>query len=378
MHIAFVSPFDAHDRRAWSGTPYRMHRALASHVDRVSVVAPLTLGPAVSRATLRAVGARLRGRPHHRLHTRAAAEAMAEQTAAAIAHLSPDAVLCPSSLPLARLDADIPVAFWTDLTFEAALFFYEGYGALPDVDIDEALRLDADAIRRSHAFYASDFAARSAISYSGGDPDRVRVVPFGANLDAVPAEADVHAAIDARPAGRCDMLFLGVDWYRKGGDVAVQVADALNAAGVPATLTVVGCTPVLDRPRPYVRLRGFLPKSTPEGRAELERLLATSHVLLMPVRAEAFGCVFCEASAYGMPSITTTSGGAGSAVTDGDNGLLFGPRPAADDLAARIGALVRDRDAYRALARRARSAFDARLSWHATTGIVAARLADVA
>ena len=378
MHVAFVSPHDAMDGRSWSGTPLRMHRALAGHVERVSVVSPLSAGPTLSRATLRAVEARLRGRPHYRLHTADAAEAMAEQTAAAIGRLRPDIVLSPSTLPLARLSTDVPVAFWTDLTFEAALYFYDGYAALPTGDIAEALQLDGDAIRRSHAFYASDFAARSAVGYSGADPDRVRVVPFGANLDAVPAEADVHAAIDARAADTCHLLFLGVEWYRKGGDVAVQVADALNAAGVPTTLTVVGCAPVLDRPRPYVHARGFLSKATAEGRAELERLLATSHLLMMPVRAEAFGCVFCEASAYGMPSVATTSGGSGSAVTDGENGLLFGPRPSAADIAERVAALVRDRAAYRALARSARATFDARLSWHATTGIVAARLGCVA
>ncbi|HEX8299778.1 MAG TPA: glycosyltransferase family 4 protein, partial [Rubricoccaceae bacterium] len=177
--------------------------------------------------------------------------------------------------------------------------------------------------------------------------------------------------------GACNLLFLGVDWYRKGGDVAVQVADALNAVGVPTTLTVVGCTPNLDRPRPYVHLRGFISKATAEGRAEIERLLATSHLLMMPVRAEAFGCVFCEASAYGVPSVTTTSGGAGSAVTDGENGLVFEPRASAAEIAARVEALVRDTHAYRALARRSRATFEARLNWHAATGAVAARLAEV-
>ncbi|HEX9952118.1 MAG TPA: glycosyltransferase family 4 protein [Rubricoccaceae bacterium] len=379
MHVAFVSPFGAHDGRSWSGIPLRMHRALAAHVDRVSVVTPLSFGPTVSRATARAVASRLRGRPHSRYHTVAAADALAEQTADAIARLRPDAVLSPSSLPFARLEqTGIPVAFWTDLTFEAAMFLYDGYAALPDADIAEALRLDTDAIRRSHAFYASAYAARSAIAYSGADPEHVRVVPFGANLDIIPTEAEVAGAIGARPAGACDMLFLGVDWYRKGGDVAVQVADALNASGVPATLSVVGCTPVLDQPRPYVHLHGFVSKATVEGRAKIEHLLATSHLLMMPVRAEAFGCVFCEASAYGVPSVTTRSGGAGSAVMDGENGLVFEPRASAAEIAARVEALVRDRNAYQMLARRSRAVFDERLNWHAATGAVAARLAEVA
>ncbi len=378
MHVAFVSPFDAIDARAWSGIPLRMHRALAAHVTRVSVVPPLSLGPGFSRATLRAATARLRGQAHNRYHTADVADAYAEQTAKAIARLRPDAVLSPSSLPFARLEADVPVAFWTDLTFEAAMFLYDGYAALPDASIAEALRLDAAAIHRSHAFYASAYAARSAVAYSGGDPVRVRVVPFGANLDSVPTEADVRGAIDARPTDVCNLLFLGVDWYRKGGDVAVQVADALNAAGVPTTLTVVGCTPVLDRPRPYVRTPGFLSKSTPDGRAAFERIVAASHLLVMPVRAEAFGCVFGEASAFGVPSVVTTSGGSGSAVADGENGFVFGPRTSAAEIAARVAALVRDPAAYRALARSSRAVFDERLNWASATAVVAARLAEVA
>ena len=206
MHVAFVSPFDAHDERSWSGIPLRMHRALAAHVDRVSVVTPLSFGPAVSRASIRAMASRLRGRPHDRYHTAAAADALAEQTAAAIARLRPDVVLSPSSLPVARLKADIPVAFWTDLTFEAAMFLYDGYASLSDADIAEALCLDAAAITRSHAFYASTYAARSAVAYAGADPERVRVVPFGANLDTTLTSADVDDAVRSRPAGACHRL----------------------------------------------------------------------------------------------------------------------------------------------------------------------------
>ena len=381
MHVAFVSPFDARAIRSWSGIPYFMSRAMGAHVERVSYVTPLrrrgSLGAAAQTAA-RKLRHRLRGEPYYPIHTEAVARVMAEEAAEGLARLRPDAVLAPSSLPVAYLDAGCPTAFWTDATFESMLHFYEGYGALPEDNLLEGHRVEGAALARSRfALYASDYAARSARHYYGAAPERVHVVPFGANLDRVP-DAAVSAAIDARPTDACRLLFLGVDWVRKGGDVAVLVADAMNRAGLPTTLDVVGLTPRLDRPRPYVHAHGFISKETPEGRARLERLILEAHALVMPVRAEAFGCVFCEASAFGLPSVTTTAGGAGSAVTDGVNGLLYPPRPDPEAIAERLLALVRDRDAYRALARGARAEYERRLNWHAATGRVAALLAAAA
>ena len=42
------------------------------------------------------------------------------------------------------------------------------------------------------------------------------------------------------------LLFIGMDWQRKGGPVALAVTRELNRMNIPAGLTVIGCNPLLD------------------------------------------------------------------------------------------------------------------------------------
>lgn len=41
-------------------------------------------------------------------------------------------------------------------------------------------------------------------------------------------------------SGTLNVLFSGVEWERKGGDVAVKSVDRLNQLGVKAKLVIVG------------------------------------------------------------------------------------------------------------------------------------------
>jgi glycosyltransferase involved in cell wall biosynthesis len=174
------------------------------------------------------------------------------------------------------------------------------------------------------------------------------------------------------------MLFLAVEWERKGGDIAVEAARRLNEDGIPTTLVVVGCTPPADQIEPFVDCRGFVDKRTEAGREELSRLLAESHVLIHPARAEAYGLALTEASAFGLPVVAAGVGGITTIVHDGRNGhaLAAGSSPAA--YAAAVSRIVEDRERMLGFARSSRAEYDARLNWEVAGGAVADRLARLA
>ncbi len=71
-----------------------------------------------------------------------------------------------------------------------------------------------------------------------------------------------------RPDERCRLLFVGVDWYRKGGDRAVEAARILNEGGLPTELHVVGSAPD-RRARPTLlgAVHGYVDKRTDAGAA---------------------------------------------------------------------------------------------------------------
>ena len=80
-------------------------------------------------------------------------------------------------------------------------------------------------------------ARRARSRDHGADPEKVEVAPFGANMRITHTREDVVAAVAHRPPESCRLLFVGVDWYRKGGDRALESATILNDWGLPTGLT---------------------------------------------------------------------------------------------------------------------------------------------
>src|SRR5206468_7082410 len=106
--------------------------------------------------------------------------------------------------------------------------------------------VERNAIRHARmAFFSSRWAVDSAIRTYGADPDRTKIVPLAANIDCDRTEADIERLIGVRSTDEVNLLFLGIDWLRKGGDLAVAVASELSRRGIRTGLHVVGCGPVV-------------------------------------------------------------------------------------------------------------------------------------
>jgi glycosyltransferase involved in cell wall biosynthesis len=175
----------------------------------------------------------------------------------------------------------------------------------------------------------------------------------------------------------CRLLWVGVDWDRKGGDRAIEIARILNRRGLQTELHVAGCTPARDVPE-YVYVHGFLDKTTESGATQLKQLYGASHVLVHPASAECFGVVFCEAAGHGVISAASRVGGIPSAVREGITGVLFDVDAPAEEYADYIWDLLDDRDAYEARAVRAFEEYELELSWAVQAKKLGARLAGLA
>jgi glycosyltransferase involved in cell wall biosynthesis len=299
------------------------------------------------------------------------------QLSGKLAQSEADVVLsleAPSSQPVAYLDCRQPIVIWSDATFAGTM---ETHATLaPERLCKESLR-DALANERAAlarcrlAVYLSDWAADSALRHYDLDPAKVRVVPGGANLEVGLAPSEVDAVVARRPADRCELLFIAQRWQDKGGERAIEVARRLNEAGLPATLTVVGARPQgPDALPPFIHFTGMLRKSVPQELAKLQALLRQAHFLILPTRAEAFGFVFCEASAYAVPSLATRVGGVPTAVVDERNGRLFPLDAGADAWCAYIDEVLRHPARYRELAHSSFNEYATRLNWDAAVTAV--------
>lgn len=325
MKLAYVTTYDAYDPHAWSGSASHMLRALRYSAVETEVIDNVDSGAVLDYLQKAKTLAyrKLMARDYQRARSPAVARHYAQQVQQRLAHSNYDAVLSPGTLPIACLETDRPIAIWTDATFAAMLDFYPNFSNFCDETIRNGHQLEQQALSRcSLAIFSSDWAAASAQRHYDIDPAKVKVVPFGANLESHRTSADIARISLTKDNSVCKLLLVGVDWERKGGDTAVAVAGLLNRRGIPTELHVVGCEPKTTPPS-YVKLHGFLSKATASGRAALERLMEEAHFMVLPSVAECCAVVLAEASSFGLPSLATRVGGIPTAVRDHRNGMTF-------------------------------------------------------
>jgi len=287
-----------------------------------------------------------------------------------------DVVLCPSSIVCAGLDTDVPIVTWEDATFAGMVGYYPGkWKNFASATIRHGNEIQQASLSKAAlSVFSSEWAAQSAVANYKIDKKNVAVVPLGANLTEVPNQIDVLAAINSRTQTQeCRLLFIGVEWHRKGGDLVVETAVALRKKGINAFVDVVGCEPIGTMPD-CVRSHGFVSKATAEGREKLRALLLNAHFLFVPSLAECYGLVFAEASAFGVPSIARATGGIPTAVQNDQNGWALGVAEPAQTYAELIANQFENAETYKTTALRARQFYEERLNWHVAVASLEAML----
>ena len=167
-------------------------------------------------------------------------------------------------------------------------------------------------------------------------PEKVQAIYAGPNLDP--------ALIPARRirAPQPTILFVGVQFSRKGGDVLLRAFRMVRAAIPDARLVIIGpsVSPSTDE---GVVSMGFLRKDVP---GELEQMIGAysqADVFCLPTRYEPFGVAFIEAMHFGLPCVGTNSWAVPEMITDGVTGYTV-PIDDPVALSQRLIELLRNRD----------------------------------
>jgi glycosyltransferase involved in cell wall biosynthesis len=185
------------------------------------------------------------------------------------------------------------------------------------LDLERALFLQADRIVVTAAH-----VERTLVQTYGCDPNRVATILIGANVEAVASSSDIERYAARR------ILFVGIDWERKGGPTLLAAFDRVAARFPEATLTVAGCSPALSHPR--ARATGLIP------RTEVAGLFADASIFCLPSVVEPSAVASVEAMAFKLPVVATSVGGFPGIVNDGETGFLVPP----NDPVALAGALA--------------------------------------
>lgn len=366
MRIAYTTVFNAEDVHNWSGTPFFMSRALAKEGMDVEYIGALKrkLPPFFKvKQLLKKYLSGQRDSPRFNVYV---AKNYSLQVAQQLTNCSADVIVSPLVNPIAYLECKQPIVLWTDALYAALIGFYSPFSAHSAASVAQGNIVTATCLARSSlALFSSDWAANSAIELYGVAREKVKVVPFGANIDDHPSPIEIKSIIRARAQDKIKLLFLAKSWERKGGDTVLAVAKALHEAGYPVELSIIGYGPEELAPLPpYVKALGFISKHSPQGLEKIRNLLSSTHFLFVPSRAEAYGIVFCEANAFGVPCLTTYVGGIATIVKDNLNGMTFSLTASTKDYCDYIVNIMQDRARYDDLALSAYNEFTTRLNWH--------------
>lgn len=271
------------------------------------------------------------------------------------------------SQPVAYVKTKLPVVIWTDSALASAIDFYPDLrrSVMDRRNLENGLKNEKAALERCDLLvYSSEWARADAIARYKLDPNKIKVVPLGANFECNRTAADIEKLLTARPTDVCRLLFIGADWHRKGGDIALAAAEELHRMGLKVELTLVGGQPPVSGPLPpFVRALGFIRKSDPQGAQQMYDLIARAHFFMLPSRADCSPHVLNEACSFGVPCLTSTVGGIPAIIRDGANGMTFAPSASPADYAVFMRDIFVDESSYARLARQSFAEYETRLNW---------------
>ena len=185
LKIAFLTSGDARSRHLWSGTPYYMAKALEKHGADVSYLGPVhPLRKIVGKVGNR-VSQLLLKKTFDYTHSLFMARAYARMFDHRLAGRTFDLIFAPAaSTEIALLDTELPIVSTSDTTFNLIHNYYPGFTGFLNVSTREGNIIEEASLRKaSLVLYPTEWAARSAVADYGADPNKVQVVPYGANLD---------------------------------------------------------------------------------------------------------------------------------------------------------------------------------------------------
>jgi len=199
--------------------------------------------------------------------------------------------------------------------------------------IDQAMAYEREAAQKMTAIFTfSEYLRQSFIKNYGVPAERVVSVGAGVNLASLPEANPTKTYTQPR------ILFIGVEFTRKGGPQLLNAFKIVRDRIPNATLDIAGPTHVDNLPA-GATLHGHLSKAVPEQAAKLEELFRTATVFVLPSLYEPFGIAPLEAMLNQVPVVTTNAWALPEFVIPGETGELV-EKGSVEDLAEKLTALL--------------------------------------
>lgn len=358
MKLGFISEFSVDDKLAWSGTINFLWTTLSRKYE----LYPIVVKPNIVHRCVRKLTRILSfgKRDYTLLDYIFYYYAVNKKVKIALSNGVNTffAPVASSILGCAKIPSCYRVVYLSDATYHCMLNYYFDGGSAGNIRRHEIA--EKSSIERADAIiYASDWAKRDSISYYEVESKKITVVPFGANLEDRYQPHDLNKKT-------VNILFVGLDWERKGAGIAIEVVRQLNALSTGDKrfkLTMIGVDAPSDYSDKDVTFVGRLHKDNIIEREQLISYYQHSDIFLLPTKAECAGIVFSEAAMYGLPAFTHNTGGTMTYVEDGKTGRGLKLGSTALDFANAILEMINS-GYYKEWSQNARKKYELELNWN--------------
>lgn len=204
----------------------------------------------------------------------------------------------------------------------------------------------------------SYWAFNDAVDFYNTPSDKICVLKFGANL------SDTSHKVVKNRKSSYKLLLVGVDWKRKGIDIAIDCVNRLNqqSQSIKYELSIIGVKKPEDKYPEYIHFYGRLDKNNPEEKKRLIDAYMEHDIFIMPTKAECAGIVFAEAAMFGLPVFTYATGGTVDYVEDRVTGRCLDINCNADDFKNAIMECI-ENDLIQDYSINAREKYEKELNW---------------
>lgn len=246
-----------------------------------------------------------------------------------------------------------------------------GMNDVPRQVVDAALRYEEETAQKMAAVFTfSEYLRQSFIHDYRVPAERVFNVGVGADPSPMPEERP------DKDYSRNQVLFVGIDFKRKGGEQLLQAFAQVRAAVPDAELHIVGPEQIDQPLGAGVTLHGRLSKKDPVQNAKLDKLFREATLFTLPSLYEPFGLAPVEAMFYEIPCLLSNGWAFREMVTPGETGDLA-EVGSARDLATKMIALLSKPEELRRMGKQARHNVSAYYRWDALAARMWAELQTV-
>lgn len=278
-------------------------------------------------------------------------------------------IFCPANpIEVAFLKTNIPVVICTDCSILQMVGYYPalervlGLSARIVTGVERRAYSKASVVILSSS-WAADFISKKYLA------SNIHVIPFGANLANNYPDPDPRAY----KQGSCTLIFVGVDWKRKGGDLALEIRREVEKSGVNCRLIVVGSVPKTIQEGNVDIIRDLDKRLDEEKYATLFR---GADFMILPTNADCTPVVIAESFAFGVPVLAADTGGISQMINEGSNGFLIKKR-SASAYATTITSILPDIERRQLIATACRDSFKTTFNWRSWASGVAKTVASL-